>query len=133
MVTIIRFKDLLANTNAEPPCEIFYGITKETVPNANLVMGHTRSGPDMQNQRHYHPRSGAGQCKIKGNDTNLCGPDHDITEVSFGEGNFNYIPPGEIYGTYILLDEPGLLVFCYTDINNVKEVGKVYIEQPLAD
>ncbi|MDP7601627.1 MAG: hypothetical protein QF605_09580 [Rhodospirillales bacterium] len=47
MVTIIRFKDLLANTNAAPPCEIFYGITKETELNANLVMGHTRSGPDM--------------------------------------------------------------------------------------
>jgi len=73
MATIIRFKDLLANTNAEPPCEIFYGITKDTVPNASLVMGYTRSGPDMQNQRHYHPHSGAGQCKIKGNDTMLCG------------------------------------------------------------
>ncbi|MDP6260047.1 MAG: hypothetical protein QGH63_13260 [Rhodospirillales bacterium] len=47
MVTIIRFKDLLANTNAAPPCEIFYGITKKTVPNTNLVIGHTRSGPDI--------------------------------------------------------------------------------------
>ena len=55
MATIVRFKDLLANTDAEPPCEIFYGITRKTVPNASLVMGYTRSGPNMRNQRHYHP------------------------------------------------------------------------------
>ena len=127
MATIIRFKDLLANTNAEPPCEIFYGITKETVPNASLVMGYTRSGPNMQNQRHYHPHSGAGQCKLKGNDTLFSGPDHEKVETDFRAGDFNYIPPGEIHGA-IGTGESNELVFCYPGVTSLAEAGIVYME-----
>jgi len=32
-----------------------------------------------------------------------------------------------------LLDEPGFLVFCYTGINNVEELVKVYVEEPPED
>jgi quercetin dioxygenase-like cupin family protein len=127
VATIIRFKDLLVNTKAEPPCEIFYGITKDTVPNASLVMGYTRSGPGMQNQRHYHPHSAAGQCKIKGNDKMVCGPDHDKTEVDFNEGNFNFIPRGEIHGA-IGTGEANELVFCYPGVNSLADAGIVYME-----
>ncbi len=127
MATIVRFKDLLVNTDAEPPCEIFYGITKHTVPNASLVMGYTRSGPGMQNQRHYHPYAGAGQFKIKGNDILFSGPDHDKTEIKFRAGSFNFIPQGEIHGA-IGTGESNELVFCYPGVGSLEEAGIVYME-----
>ena len=127
MATIVRFKELLANTEVEPPCEIFYGIHKETVPNASLVMGYTRSGPEMRNQRHYHPRSGAGQYKIAGNDKIVCGPDYEQVEIEFNTGDYNYIPPGEIHGA-VGTGESNELVFCYPGVTSLEEAGIVYME-----
>ncbi|MBT0955968.1 hypothetical protein IV417_01095 [Alphaproteobacteria bacterium KMM 3653] len=127
MATIVRFADLLVNTLAEPPCEIFYGINAKTVPNASLVMGYTRSGPNMRNQRHFHPNAGAAQYKIKGSDKLFSGPDHDITEVPSRGDGYIYIPKGEIHGA-IGMGESIELVFCYPGVASLEEAGIVYME-----
>lgn len=127
MATIVRFADVQANTNAEPPCEIFYGISKDTVPNTTIVMGYTRSGPGMRNQRHYHPNAGAGQYKIKGTDRLFSGPDGDITEVPSRGDGYIFIPKGVIHGA-IGTGESVELVFCYPGVGSLAEAGIVYME-----
>ncbi|MBT3992248.1 MAG: cupin domain-containing protein [Rhodospirillaceae bacterium] len=110
-----------------------FGINDETVENAGMVMGTSIMPPGGRNYRHYHVNGDLSMYKIKGRDKLLIGPDDDLQELDFVEGDFVYIPRGEIHGAYNTLDEPGFLVFCYTGINNVKELQKVYVEEPPED
>ena len=81
MATIIHTKDILENTTYEPPCHIVFGITSETVPGTNLMMGRTTSGPDMRNQRHYHVNCNVGQYRISGHDRMFFGPEYATVEM----------------------------------------------------
>ena len=76
----------MANTIYEPPCGIFFGINKETVKGAKIVVGLTRSGPDMRNQRHYHNNCNVGQFKIKGSDKLMSGAFHETRKRIFSPG-----------------------------------------------
>tara|TARA_B100000315_G_scaffold241582_1_gene262593 strand:- start:6196 stop:6594 length:399 start_codon:yes stop_codon:yes gene_type:complete len=106
-----------------------FGINDETVKDAGMVMGTSIMPPGGRNYRHHHVNGDLAMYKIKGHDKLLIGPDDDLQEMDFKEGDFVYIPRGEIHGAYNTLDTPGFLVFCYTGINNVEELVKVYAEE----
>jgi uncharacterized RmlC-like cupin family protein len=127
MATITHMKDLMGNTTFEPPCNIFYGICRDTVKNANMVMGYTTSGPDMRNQRHYHINCEVGQYRIKGHDRILIGPDHDQQILDVAPGDFVYIPKGEIHGA-VGQGEMCELIFCYAGVNSKEDSGTVFVE-----
>jgi uncharacterized RmlC-like cupin family protein len=129
MATVIHLKDLTANTTFEPPCNISYGISKETVKNAKMVMGYTTSGPNMRNQRHYHINCDVGQYRIKGHDRLIIGPDHDQQIIDVGPGDFVYIPRGEIHGA-IGQGESCELIFCYVGVSSKEESETVFVEPP---
>jgi len=131
MATVIHLKDLAANTTFEPPCNISYGISRETVKNASMVMGYTTSGAQIRNQRHYHIHCEVGQYRINGRDRMLLGPDHDQERIDVGPGDFVYIPKGEIHGTINLSDQPGLAVFCYVGVGSVEDTQRIYVEPPM--
>ena len=129
MATIIHLKDLMANTTFEPPCNIFYGICNQTVDNPDLVMGLTRSEPDMRNQRHYHINCDAAQYKIKGHDRLLIGPDFDQQVVDFEPGDFSFIPRGELHRA-MGIGESNELIFCYAGVGSKDESGTIFVEVP---
>jgi uncharacterized RmlC-like cupin family protein len=129
MATIIHLKDIKANTTYEPPCGIFFGVNDETVKGAKIVMGLTRSNPDVKNQRHYHNNCNTGQYRIKGPVRLLIGPEHETTEQDFIPGDFNFIPKGEIHSA-IGCGEATELIFCYAGVGSLKEAGTVFIEPP---
>ncbi len=129
MASVIHLRDIMANTTYEPPCGIFFGINKETVKGSKIVVGLTRSGPDMRNQRHYHNNCNVGQYKIKGRDRLLCGAFHETEEKDFLPGDFHFIPKGELHsakGTGESIE----LIFCYVGVGSLDETGTVFIEPP---
>ncbi len=126
---VIHLKNIMANTTYEPPCGIFFGINSETVEDAKIVMGLTRSGPDMRNQRHYHNNCNVGQFKIAGSDKLMCGSFHETEEKDFLPGDFHFIPKGELHsakGT----GESNELIFIYAGVGSLKETGTVFLEPP---
>jgi uncharacterized RmlC-like cupin family protein len=128
MPTLIREpKEDLVYAN---PLVTGFGISDHSVENPEMVMGKSVIPPKGRNYRHYHINGDLAMFKIKGRDKLLIGPDHEIEELDFVEGDFVYIPRGEIHGAYNTLDEPGLLVFCYIGVNNIEELQKIYVEQP---
>ena len=132
MATIMHLDDLLANTDFEPPCSICYGITSETVPGAQLVMGRTTSGPDMRNQRHFHVNCNVGQYRINGHDKVLVGPDQDMEELDVAPGDFAFIAKGEIHGA-VGQGEECELIFCYIGVDSKEASGTFFIEPPHGD
>jgi len=129
MAIIIHTKDIMANTNYEPPCNIVFGITHDTVPDSQLIMGRTTSGPDMRNQRHYHVNCNVGQYRISGHDRMFFGPEYATVEMDVAPGDFSFIPNGEIHGA-IGQGEPCDLIFCYIGISSLEEAGTTFIEPP---
>jgi uncharacterized RmlC-like cupin family protein len=134
MATVIHLRDLVANTTFEPPCNISYGISRETVKNASMVMGYTTSSPVIRNQRHYHINCDVGQYRITGHDRTLIGPDYDQERIDVEPGDFCYIPKGEIHGTMGQVaggqKEPIALIFCYVGVSSKEESGTVFVEPP---
>lgn len=129
MATIIHLKDLMADKKYEPPCNIFFGICKDTVKDTKLVMGLTRSGPHMRNRRHYHANCDVGQYKIEGHDRLIIGPDTEQQIIDYGPGDFCFIPKGEIHGA-MGIGESNELIFCYVGVGSLEEAGTVFIEPP---
>jgi uncharacterized RmlC-like cupin family protein len=129
LATVIHQKDIMANATYEPPCGIFFAINKETVKGAKIVVGLTRSGPDIRNQRHYHNNCNVGQFKIKGSDKLMSGAFHETREKDFLPGDFHFIPKGEIHSA-IGCGEFTELIFCYAGVSSIKEFGTVSIEPP---
>ena len=132
MATIIHLDDLLANTDFEPPCSICYGITSETVPGAQLVMGRTTSGPNMRNQRHYHINCNVGQYRIDGHDKILVGTNEDMEELDVAKGDFGFIAKGEIHGA-VGQGENCELMFVYIGVDSKEASGTFFIESPHGD
>jgi len=108
-----------------------FGINSDTVENPGLVMGTSIMPPGGRNRRHYHVNADVAMYKIKGHDTLLIGPDHQIEEMDFNEGDFVYIPKGEIHGAINIDNKEGFLVFCYTGINSAEEGIKIYVDPPV--
>ena len=126
MATVVHLSDLMVNRSYEPPCNIWFGICNDTVPGgASMVMGYTRSASDMKNERHYHANCNVGQYKIKGNDRILAGPDGQIQELEYKQGDFLFIPKGEIHSAEGTGDS-NELIFCYIGVGSLAEAGTVF-------
>ena len=94
-------------------------------------MGYNMIPPGARNQRHYHVNTAAGQHVVKGRLRMFIGPDHDMKEIDVEEGDFVYVPRGEIHGLMNLSDtEPAELVATYCDVGSVEESGTIYVEPP---
>ncbi|MFC1909438.1 cupin domain-containing protein [Chloroflexota bacterium] len=107
-----------------------FGINSETVENPDMVLGTSIMPPGGWNRRHYHTNADVAMYKIKGHDRMSIGPDHEMQEMDFQEGDFIYIPRGEIHGAINLDNKEGFLVFCYVgaggSLEEIKK-GKIYV------
>ena len=128
MATIIKQADLQRDKEYEPPLTVGFGIDARTVKNPGMVMGYTTGTAGGRNQRHYHSNTAAGIYVLKGRIQMFLGPDHEKQEHILEEGDFIYMPRGEIHGGPNLTDTA--VVFCYPDVSSKEEAGTVYIEPP---
>ncbi len=131
MATIIKQKDRKLDKVYEPPLVVGFGIDSTTVKNPGMVMGYTTGSAGGRNQRHYHINTAAGIYVVKGRIQMFLGPDHEMKEVILEEGDFVYIPKGEIHGGPNLTDTA--VVFCYSEVSSKEEAGTVYMEPPHGD
>jgi len=68
---------------------------------------------------------------LKGSLKIFCGPDHDIKEVVVEQGDFVYIPHGEIHGFMNMSDsEAAELIAVYGEVGHRDEAHTTYIEKP---
>ena len=128
MVAIIKSQDLQRDKDYEPPLTVGFGIDNRTVENPGMVMGYTTGFANGRNQRHYHANTAAGIYVVKGRIRMFIGPDHEMQEYILEEGDFIYVPRGEIHGGPNITDTA--VVFTYPDVSSKEEAGTIYVEPP---
>jgi len=128
MVTIIKSKKRRVDVEYEPPMKVGFGIDSTNVQNPGMVMGYTTGPAGSRNQRHYHVNTPSGIFVVKGRSKLIVGPDHEMQEFILEEGDFVYVPRGEIHGAVNLEDTA--VVFCYPDVSSKEEAKTIFIEPP---
>ena len=131
MATLIKYKEMRKLPDYEPPLDARIGIDNKLVKNSPLMMGHPIIPPGGRNQRHYHVNTAAGQHVVKGRLRMFIGPDHDLKEIDVEEGDFVYVPRGEIHGGMNRSDtEPVELVFTYPGVPDKEAAGTIEVPPP---
>lgn len=127
---VIRAKNAEVDKKFEPPIVPEMGILSTTVGYPiKMTMGHAIIPPGGRNQRHYHGNTDAGQYVLKGRMKMFLGPDGDIQEVIVEQGDFLFVPKGEIHGLQNLSQtEPAELIATYDQVGTLAESGTVFVE-----
>jgi quercetin dioxygenase-like cupin family protein len=129
-VKIIRSKDAEVNKTFEPPIRAGMGILSSTVGEPiKMTMGRAVLPPGGRNQRHYHSKTDAGMYVLKGRFKYFLGPDHEMEEVIAEEGDFVFVPQGEIHGFMNLSDtETAEVISTYDEVGTLEESGTIFVE-----
>jgi uncharacterized RmlC-like cupin family protein len=109
------------------------GIDKYSVPYTTMLSGHAYIPPGHKDRRHYHVTFDAGIYVVKGNLRQIFGPDHDQIVVDVEEGDFVFIPKGEIHSTVNLSEtETAEIVWFKPGITSREEefAGRVWVDPP---
>ena len=131
MITIIKAKELEDDTDFEPPLVLGRGITESTVKNTRLTLSHNFIPPGGRNQRHYHVKTDAGMFILRGRLRLFFGPDFNMKEAIAEEGDFVFIPQGEIHGLMNLSDtEPAQIGACFGGVGSEDEAETIFVEPP---
>ena len=127
---VIRSKNVEVNKKFEPPIIPERGILSTTVGYPiKMTMAHAIIPPGGRNQRHYHGKTDAGQYVLKGRLKMFLGPDGDMQEVIVEEGDFIFVPQGEIHGLMNLSQtEPAELIATYDQVGTLEESGTIFVE-----
>lgn len=129
MAKLIRLKDFDGKVN-EPPLRAKRGITSETIGKPiKMTMNRVVIPPGGKNQCHYHVKCDAGMHILKGRLKMFFGPLHQQEEAIAEEGDFVFVPQGEIHGLANLSDtEPAELVSCYSGAGSFEEAETIFVE-----
>jgi mannose-6-phosphate isomerase-like protein (cupin superfamily) len=131
MITVIRPPQVNRDVEYQPPLTVGWGIDKSTVPTVKNTMARSVVPPGGRNQRHFHVWTDALWFILKGSLKIFCGPDHDTKEFVVEEGDFVYIPHGEIHGFMNMSDsEAAELIAVYGEVGHREEAHTTYIEKP---
>ena len=126
---VIRGKEVEWEPGQEPPLQNQKGIGLKTVENPRLSMNHTIVPPGGRNQRHYHVTCDSAIYLMKGRLKFFFGPDDEIEEVMAEQGDFIFVPAGEIHGLINISDtEPAELVTTKNGISLVSKNETVFVE-----
>jgi uncharacterized RmlC-like cupin family protein len=127
---VIRKRDVRLNLKYEPPLAIGEGIHSDTVGMPiKMSMVLATIPPGGRNQRHYHIKTDSGWYVLKGRLKIRFGPDHEMVEIIAEEGDFVFIPQGEIHGFMNLSStESAQIVASYNSAGTGEEAGTVDIE-----
>lgn len=129
MAIVIKLEEMRTLYNFEPPIVAKVGIDNKLGKGATLMLAHPIIPPGGRNQRHYHVNTSAGQFLYKGHLRMFIGPDHEMKEIDVEEGDFVYVPRGEIHGLMNLSDtEPAELIATYCDVGSLEESGTIFVE-----
>ena len=129
-VKVIRAKDVFIDKKFEPPVEPLMGINSKTVGYPiKMTMAKSIVPPGGRNQRHYHVATDAGMYVLKGRFKFFLGPDHEMKEVIGEEGDFVFVPRGEIHGFMNLSQtEPAAVIATYDDVGMLEESQTIFVE-----
>ena len=131
MARIIKRKSLERDITFQEPLKIGFGISKETVENPQMVLGHTIIPPGARSPRHYHIYNDIGTYILKGRLRYFFGSSHEQQEFVAEAGDFVFCPQGIIHSSLNLSDtEPAELIFCYAGVGSKEETGTVFVELP---
>ena len=129
MAVVVRGKDLSGDAKFEPPYRIDFGICRDTVKDAELSVVRTFIPPGGRNQRHYHINSTAAGYVLKGHIRIFYGPDTDLNEVDCEEGDFFYVPKGEIHGQMNLSNTEPAELIAIQNVGSKEETGTIFVER----
>lgn len=131
MIRVIRAPEPKKDKKYQPPLTVGWGIDKKTVPGVKNTMAKSIVPPGGRNQRHFHIWTDALWYILKGRLKIFYGPDHELKEAVVEEGDFVYIPHGEIHGFLNLSNkETAELIAVYGGVGSKEEAQIVYIEKP---
>ena len=129
-VKVIRAKDAQIDKAFEPPVVPYMGINSKSVGNPiKMTMAKSIVPPGGRNQRHYHVATDAGMYVLKGRFKYFLGPDHEMQEVIAEEGDFVFVPRGEIHGFMNLSKtESAEVIATYDDVGTLEESQTIFVE-----
>ena len=112
------------------------GIDKYSVPHTTMLSGRAYIPPGHKGRRHYHVNFDAGIFVVKGKLREILGPDHDRIEVDVEEGDFIFLPKGEIHGSVNLSETEHAEIVWFKPGITCREdefEGRVWVEPPLEE
>jgi uncharacterized RmlC-like cupin family protein len=129
MAKVIRLKDFDGEIY-EPPLRAKRGVTSKTIGSPiKMTMNRVTIPPGGRNKCHYHVKCDAAMHILKGRLKMFFGPPIQQQEAVVEEGDFVFIPQGEIHGLMNLSDaEPAELVSCYCGAGSFEEAQTIFVE-----
>ena len=127
MAVIVDSNSVNKDLKYEPPLIIAWGVDENTCGSKTITMGRTIIPPAGRNQRHYHVCD-ATFYLMKGQLRVWVG--EEKKEHLLKEGQFCFVPAGEIHGLLNLSDKDNAeLIFTYGNCPSRDAAKTIYVEK----